>query len=297
MPKKHDYPTNDDTDRADGGAVYWSRLCRRHIGQEVIPSWMVLVQCPDKKHPARWVRACDVILPDFNTLDRACYREQSPRKRKDKITLHKGTVVDFSERDPGNVHLVRIVCRGCSEPKFTDYSNLQRYIAGNQFWDELCSECVQKRGSVRKFTGWRTAPSGTRVFIPAEMDGEAIFKYVCGHERKARRGDAVNNWDVANRVCPTCRRQAIRDLCAQLSSGGAPAANGQGNGAGKKPGREALITEAKVREAYKVLGQYAPQEKVSEHVGVDPRALRDWHRKQGLNYRQCQQRFGGTGSN
>jgi integrase len=67
----------------------------------------------------------------------------------------------------------------------------------------------------------------------------------------------------------------------------------------KRPGPEkgfnAKITEEKIREAYKVLGRYAPQEKLAEEIGVDSRSLREWHRERGLSYKQMQQQYTETG--
>jgi hypothetical protein len=65
----------------------------------------------------------------------------------------------------------------------------------------------------------------------------------------------------------------------------------------KSPGRKATITEDKIIAALKVLGPYAPQEKLAEQLGVDPRSIRDWQKGHGLSYLQLRQQYAGTGGN
>lgn len=116
--------------------------------------------------------------------------------------------------------------------------------------------------------------------------------------RAHRRGEKVSGLCYNHARHPRALTEIFAARLRHQLGSAAQTQNGSGlAGAGsKKRGREVVIIEEKVRAAFKSLGQYAPQEKLAEEIGVDPRSLRDWHRKQGLNYRQCQQRFGGTGS-
>jgi hypothetical protein len=71
----------------------------------------------------------------------------------------------------------------------------------------------------------------------------------------------------------------------------------QKNSNGEKRGRTAIVTEESIRAALAVLGVFAPQEKLAEHLGVDARAIRDWQKARGLTYLQLRQRYSSTGRN
>lgn len=249
MPKKHIYQTIDDTDRADGGAVFWSRLERRKLSNEKRLTWAVPVKCSNPQHSERWVRACDALSVDFNTRDRACMRENPPWKLTGELMLPKGSNVFFDKREPGNVHGICFQCRCCSKPKYTDYSNLRRYLKGRMlsvlaligvataedsttwcrvwpyllklnFWDELCSECVEERGNPYKLASDKESlKSATVTLFSLESDlGVPVFAAECQHIWLTTRINAVNNWHIYIEICPNCQHnsRAFRDRLKEL---------------------------------------------------------------------------------
>lgn len=235
MPKKLFYPTKDRV--IDSGAVvYWSRLQPSQRN-----GWNVPVSCPNPLHQERLVRASFALKPSFDGLDRQCYIQAPPWKLSGELELPRGTKALLHKRAPTDVKLVAIECRGCFEEtrelKFYPLIRLWRYMQGlmgvrvligsaygsekrfwcdiwrhleklhNAFWDELCSDCISKRGSYKKFFGERTAPSGTKIVIPEDINAEALVIYErCQHVRKTTRRDAMINWRTYGNKCPDCRR-------------------------------------------------------------------------------------------
>jgi hypothetical protein len=65
---------------------------------------------------------------------------------------------------------------------------------------------------------------------------------------------------------------------------------------GPEKGSNAVITEERLKQAFRTLGNYAPQEKVAEFLGVEDRSIRLWQKARGLSYRQLRQQFTETGS-
>lgn len=248
-----------------------------------------------------------------------------------EFPLPQGTVAILHKRAPNpgkKFAKIAIKCRGCYDErkdnlKYVNSLNLRLYAKGcvmralalvgfaytedkttwcrvwpilNRFryWSELCSDCVEKRGSIDRFTGWKTAPSGTKVYFPEDRDAPArVYYALCKCVKEVSRNTAINNYDELAAACRTHTRELLSQMA--LNANGQKKGGAERGKRGPKKGHNAKITEESIRQAFKVLGPYAPQEKLAEEIGVDPRSLRDWHTSRGLSYKQFRQRFTETG--
>lgn len=213
----------------------------------------------------------------------ACGHVLGMQRRENGATLFW---LDRSSSRRRTTEKVAYLCAGCGEKHY-----LKAPYAFLPEWRGRCPSCRARDGSPKKYTDDRVAPSGTLTRFSKERNGavEVVYK-LCQHVVERPRVYAISEWDAYPEICPACRRDpaAFAARVRELASA---------NGDRQSPGRKPRITEAKVRAAFRKLGQFAPQEKIAEEIGVDARGLRDWHTGQGLSYRQCRQRFGGTGSN
>ncbi len=215
--------------------------------------WFAYPQGPEQREAYSW------LCPDCVPRNRGLTREH---------LFPKGTKALYNKRDAGNVYRVAIECRGCfkdtGQLKYVPQSTLYNYIKGiigvlalvgcvhseDQvawcrvwcrvwprlkgllFWDELCSDCRRARGGY-KFTGWKTAPSETKVFIPEELGGEALILYKeCGCERKTNRRNALLNWRKLSELCPFHKRnhRAYAEMLRARASSEAENSNRQESG-------------------------------------------------------------------
>jgi hypothetical protein len=193
--------------------------------------------------------------------------------------------------------MVPIECRGCfkqtGQLKLFGFDTIRSYMKGRSKWDELCRECAKMRGPSNKIS-YRKIGNSTEFFFPAEMDRPVRIVYGrCRHEREVSRVTVKGNILRWPAICPNCKRdpEAYRVRMQELAE------KRSFSGSQKKPGRTPTITEERIRDAYKKLGDFAPQEKLAEALGVDARAIRDWQSARGLTYPQLRQQFASTGSN
>jgi hypothetical protein len=179
-----------------------------------------------------------------------------------EFPLPQGTVAILHKRAPNpgkKFAKIAIKCRGCYDEskdnlKYTNSLNLRLYAKGcvmrglavvgfahtedkttwcrvwphlNRFryWSELCRECVKKRGSVDRFTGWKTSPSGTKVFFPEDRNAPAQVHYaLCKCVKEVSRNTAINNYDELAAACRTHTGELLKQMAL--------------NGTGQKNGGE-----------------------------------------------------------
>jgi hypothetical protein len=197
-------------------------------------------------------------------------------------------------RDPNVPEKVAADCTGCGERFFVQ---LQR--TKNPTWRGLCSDCVKAADPPKLKTeneelingAWilrnERDAAGRRllyyVYPPKERGGCGCKRTLTAHEARTYKSKAAKGQSPL-----ICRRHRLNPylLLSEQSNG-----NGQVNGSGVTRGRKPVITEEKIRAAYKVLGSFAPQEKLAEQIGVDARSLRDWQRERGLTYPTLRQLY------
>lgn len=128
-----------------------------------------------------------------------------------EVILPKGTIALFNKPIPvvpasgGNPYYkIALRCRSCypenGEEKYINRSTVRKYMADpvKNYWDELCSECVIKRGPTTRLTTDKVAPSGTVTQFGREnAAGEVPIVYkLCGHERWTPKANAISNYII-----------------------------------------------------------------------------------------------------
>jgi hypothetical protein len=287
FPTKYKYPTENLLIGDYGSEALWSK----YRGGRFVSVTCGLCR---REHP---IVASVAIKPGCTGLHKECFLQVYPLNvmYTHEPILPKGTKVLFHVRAQRNRHKVGIECRGCfNETRQIKYAwdkHIQSYIHGVigvyallrwkefedatlwcrlwaylkriLFWDELCSDCVRKRGrSLNKFADKQIAPSGTVVYFDDEINGEVRVSYEnpirgCGCERRVKRDDAVSHWRKYPTVCFNHHNHP--EAYAELMQARQVNSNGQKNGSaekrhpGPKKGFNAKITEEKVREAFRKL--------------------------------------------
>lgn len=202
-PARHKYPTKDIPIGDYGSQALWSKYRGGRY---------VSVKCGEcrEEHP---IIASVALKPGRTGVCKECYRKvlSSQKKYTHEQMLPKGTKVLWHTRAPGQRHKVGIECRGCfketGQIKFVGDKQIQNHVKGLLYWDELCSDCVRKRGrSLRKFTTAQTAPSGTVTHFENVVNGEVLIVYGnpdkgCGCERWVDRDTAASWWKRYPAVC------------------------------------------------------------------------------------------------
>jgi hypothetical protein len=229
--------------------------------------------------------------------------------------LHKesGATVYWLKRKKDERNYVEFDCAVCGDQFYCKDELPRRSV-----WVGMCPDCWQKEH-----------PRAIKTTKPLPGSSKGIeFKKRFG-EAKPKRGRKNNLWGRnVTLPCPipgcgkendfhfeSTRREGFLPLCKsgngkkghtlnevasflliQPQNG-----NGQKNGGtekkhrGPEKGFNAKITEETIRAAFVALGSYAPQERLAEEIGVDPRSLRDWQQSRGVSYRQLRQQFTKTG--
>src|SRR5215213_4790030 len=306
---KKQYPTEDQPLGAYGSFAYWTKR-----GNKWVP-----IKCGVCGKPHR-VTIFSAVQQGCTGLHKKCFLEVCPLNTMYRYEplLPKGTKALFNVRATGNRHKVGIECRGCfketQQVKYVWDKHLLSYLHGIigvyallrwqdsgdatlwgvlwlylkriRFWDELCSDCVRKRGrSLSKFTKKLMAPSGTTTDFEDEINGEVLVVYEnpqigCECERRVKRDDAISHWKKYPAVCrdhhndPVAYLERRMEIERRLGNVGVQKNEGPvKKRRGPEKGYNARITEEKVRAAFNTLGRYAPQEKVAEEIGVDARSL------------------------
>jgi hypothetical protein len=81
------------------------------------------------------------------------------RKRSQDETHVTGTIIHWGERDPADPHnRVLITCHRCRGKSFTHTQSIKHVR-----WSGLCGECIEERGSPRKFTHDEQFDGGTII--------------------------------------------------------------------------------------------------------------------------------------
>jgi hypothetical protein len=210
VPWKYKYPTTAQLVGDYGSIADWSRLERATVKGK---GSMVPVQCGVCGVELK-ERACVILgKPHYQGLHKECFLKVRPLNTLwiHEEMLSKGTKVLFHKRALNNRHKVGIECRGCfketGQVKYVGDNQIQNHIKGKLYWDELCSDCVRKRGrSLRKFTTAQTAPSGTVTHFENVVDGKVLVVYCnpdkgCGCERWVDRDTASSWWKRFPAVC------------------------------------------------------------------------------------------------
>jgi len=168
-------------------------------------------------------------------------------------------------------------------------------------WRGLCSEHLSQLLPATKKIKDEIIKGAQLLFSQEDEQGRVPILYdVCKHKRAAPRQTSLSYFHAGkvSGVCQECRNNppALAERLAELArQSEASNGNGQKNAGVKKRGPakgfNAKVTEEKVREAFKQLGRYAPQEKVSEFIDVDPRTFRRWLEKREQSYPDAQKEF------
>jgi hypothetical protein len=231
------------------------------------------------------------------------------RMRKGDVPHPSGAVVHRSQRilEPGwrkRPVKVKFTCanRKPHPHQSETYLSQTEYADGKPRieWRGLCSDCQSIFPIHNKITE-DVVKGGVKLgFKEPDEQGRVLVTYlICKDTRwvSRERAASLNTDPPKIGICPECRRNPARLI--ERSTEPAVDERKDVNAEKKRPGPEkgfnAKITEEKIREAYKVLGRYVPQEKLAEEIGVDARSLREWHRERGLSYKQMRQQFTETG--
>ncbi|HEX3558262.1 MAG TPA: hypothetical protein VHU19_03610 [Pyrinomonadaceae bacterium] len=231
MPNKLFYPTGN-VPTENGVEILWSEGVFSSKGSGV----MVKFRCPAKKFLGDECPLTGLVQArralkqgrNFRALHTDCYRKVRRRtdceslikvyrpRRFDELPLPKGTKVLYHIRHPQNTHMVGIECRGCfkdtGQIKYIQDSTINHYVNGGQWWDELCSECVKRRGSVLKINEDRQSKKSETVtlFRSCVVDGMVgVVASTCKCLWFTTMVNAVNNWDIYIEVCPDCQRPSV----------------------------------------------------------------------------------------
>lgn len=231
-------------------------------------------------------------LKNYTGLCRSC----GVRRATGSKTIREGP-------DKGKV---RFNCENCGKLSAAPYST-RRY----KNWSKLCEECRTDRSPSNSPRGkprtivvpYEFGPLKARVIRLEGNHALVICPYPSCQEPEHWMRFGATRGKVGEQnygYCPShnlSSRANRADIVALLQSK-AQNGNEQKNGSGKKrPGPGPKITDDKLREAFKFLGGFAPQEKVAEHIGVEARSIRDYQKARGINYSQLRQQFTSTGSN
>jgi hypothetical protein len=199
--------------------------------------------------------------------------ECKPRQHTGTVTLPKGTraFLDINKRVRGgetSKDKVWIECRGCFEEtrklKLVWLSQVTKYLAGKDTWDELCSECLAERGPIRKLKQ-KSASSGTVTDFEQENENGVLIVYTCGHELRKPRQTARTSYKTRSAKCPDCQREeqsrALR-LAKQILAGQAGPIGqmdrinlGNGNGQGNSDKRRRKPLTKQISKPKMVLGK------------------------------------------
>jgi len=227
-----------------------------------------------------------------------------PRQHAGEVILPKGTKVFFDldkrERQGGTTSTDKVIieCRGCFKEtgklKKVWLSQVTRYMRGQDTWDELCGECVRKRGPLDKLNTDKIAPSGTITQFGRENEkGEVPIIYkLCGCERWTAKQNGISNWKKWVDTCPAHQRDraGLHALLIEQTSHNLENGNGKKH-SGPEKGYNAIITEAALTEAFGNVQGYPTQEKIAELIGVAARSIREWQQQNGTSWSQVKQRF------
>lgn len=153
---------------------------------------------------------------------------------------------------------------------------------------------------------WLLFSQGDGEGVPVKYERCSTPEKECVGKGKISRRAAMNYLALHRRgeeILGACHKHAhgsrflVGIAEARLLQQNATTSIGQGEARIETRGRKPKITEEKIRAAYKKLGDYAPQEKLAEQLGVDARALRDWQKARSLTYLQLRQQYADTGRN
>ncbi len=168
-------------------------------------------------------------------------------------------------------------------------------------WEGKCQACLAYSGGYRKIKTDRVLANGTTIGLTQEDERGyvPVTFFLCRHVIWWERDRAIQYSRRLGKICRACfvNPVALMERMAELKSQDDDSKQYDNNDEKKSPGRKATITEDKIIAALKVLGPYAPQEKLAEQLGVDPRSIRDWQKGHGLSYLQLRQQYAGTGGN
>lgn len=214
------------------------------------------------------VRSQAIKLPAPTSLRRGKYSVGQGSESHDS-----GTIIHWNWRDLKCPKLyVLITCHGCDHDSFVQIRVITRIYKGKRCWKGLCSKCSRNIPLHKKFKGEYTNPFGAKIdFDKSPHDRNKYWVYcpnysTCGGFEQ-RRVDKYNI-DTQPFYCSKCLSNTRRSRISRawlLEKG--ENGSGQKNGGAEKVrvkgkrGPKPKITEEKIREAFKTLGQYAPQEK------------------------------------
>ncbi|MDQ3687530.1 MAG: hypothetical protein M3430_18295 [Acidobacteriota bacterium] len=225
-------------------------------------------------------------------------------KHTEEETHHSGTIIHWAARDstdPNNKnHRITITCHGCKRKSFNWAQSIR-----HPDWSGLCHNCIRHRVRPKKYFHDAVLPSGSIIHW-GERDSSnsnrvAVTCGVCGRKRLIFRQAFHNIQQKWTGFCQGHTRVEVASHFLSL----AREAQGQSNEkakvapVGAPKGSNALITESSLDHAFDhfdQLGEYASQELVAEFLDVTDRAIREWQRARGLNWRQVQKRRYQTGS-
>jgi hypothetical protein len=156
----------------------------------------------------------------------------------------------------------------------TPWCRIWPHLIGFRFWSELCSDCLEERGHIDRFVGWKLASSGTKVYFPDDKDAPARIHYrLCGCEKDISRNNAINSYMDYRAACRKHAGQ-ILDSHAQNGNGHVNAvAEKRGRGRTPKPPevKQAELERRKAEFEYKIreLGKSLPRHAITRAAIAD----------------------------
>lgn len=206
-----------------------------------------------------------------------------------------GTIIHWGRRHPEENTLVAITCHQCGnkeEPeKFAWHSQVT-----DPNWSGRCTKCNRQIPPHNKLIHDELVASGSIIHW-AERDPNDPSRVMvsCGLCKRAGKetkrlmhSSAYRKWKVSKRAGHCQEHYADPEaLLALLTAKPAP---------GPEKEQKSIITERSLREAFRSLGKFAPQEAVAEFLGVEARSIRLFQQARGVSYAELRRRLSDTGS-
>jgi hypothetical protein len=229
------------------------------------------------------------------------------RMKRGNVPHDSGALLHYSERvlEPGGRKRPLKIKFTCANRESEPHrGEVFVSVAERDGWEGLCPDCRSRRANPNKITDEKDVEGAILRFQHEDGHGLVpVFFKDCLHELSLPREKVLRYLYEPPKLgrCPNCKdKDAYRKRIAELALMAAGSnGNGQKNVTPKKAGPDkgfnAIITERSIRDALKILGPFAPQEKLAERIGVDARSLREWQRDHNLSYKQLRQQFTETG--
>jgi hypothetical protein len=268
--------------------------------------WLI---CPDGTSPKcegrryRHLPNGPVAWKDRTPRCMYCARHRS-RKTEPLVHPKTGSKLDRSDRHPHDKNKFKLICANPSNNpdclQDTSFMRTERFL--HPEFRGVCQNCYSKLPAPRTrldrvvLDDGPNGSPGTVVDFGGRRDGYVPVTHRCGGEELMKETTLftyLSDWETGKSKfparCPDCRLDPDFHRVRKI---------GQKDGAGtqRRRGAKAKVTPEKLKEAFSALGPFAPQEKVAERIGVEPRSIYNFGKSQGLNYSQLREKFSSTGN-